>query len=256
MGGSGALGGSSGRGGSAGSAGTAGSAGAAGSAGSAGVGGSGSGGTSGMASCTATAACRVMPLGDSITDGFNVPGGYRVRLYNLITQAGKRVDFVGSVRTGPTSLADRDHEGHPIWTTAQIAEIVENRLTTYRPDIILLHIGTNDAEIVPDAEHPPMFDQLSDLVDQIARTAPNSVLIVAQIVPSGVDAQTQARIVESNSKIPAMVQAKAATGYAIYYVDMFHAVPLRDIDDTVHPNEQGYDKMADEWWTVLQGLLP
>jgi lysophospholipase L1-like esterase len=252
--------GASGKGGAAGTGGAGGTGGAAGTAATAGSsgagGGVGSGGTSGMASCTATAACRVMPLGDSITDGFNVPGGYRNKLWDLIQQSGKSVDFVGSVRTGPNSLPDRDHEGHPIWLTRQIAEIVVQRLNTYRPDIVLLHIGTNDAEVVPDQENPPMFDQLSDLVDQIAQTAPNSVLIVAQIVGSGVGPEVQQRIVESNSKIPAMVQAKAATGYSIYYVDMFSAVPLSDIDDEVHPNEDGYDKMADAWWTVLQRLLP
>ena len=36
---------------------------------------------------------RVMPLGDSITDGFGVPGGYRDKLYQTLTTAGFNVDF-------------------------------------------------------------------------------------------------------------------------------------------------------------------
>jgi hypothetical protein len=41
-------------------------------------------------------AVRVMPLGDSITDGFNVPGGYRVDLWQKLVAGGRTVDFVGS----------------------------------------------------------------------------------------------------------------------------------------------------------------
>ncbi len=38
---------------------------------------------------------RVMPLGDSITDGFNVPGGYRIGLWQRLVGGGYTVDFVG-----------------------------------------------------------------------------------------------------------------------------------------------------------------
>ncbi|HEX5200872.1 MAG TPA: GDSL family lipase, partial [Actinoplanes sp.] len=39
---------------------------------------------------------RVMPLGDSITDGTQVPGGYRIGLWQRLAAGGYRVDFVGS----------------------------------------------------------------------------------------------------------------------------------------------------------------
>ncbi|MEU8385436.1 hypothetical protein AB0C32_40560, partial [Streptosporangium sp. NPDC048865] len=32
---------------------------------------------------------RVMPLGDSITDGFNVPGGYRVDLWQRMVRSAR-----------------------------------------------------------------------------------------------------------------------------------------------------------------------
>lgn len=63
----------------------------------------------------AAAPVRVMPLGDSITDGYNVPGGYRIELEDLLVSRGQPVDFVGSLSNGPASLADRDHEGHSGW---------------------------------------------------------------------------------------------------------------------------------------------
>jgi hypothetical protein len=53
-------------------------------------------------------AVRVMPLGDSITDGFTVPGGYRVDLWQKIVASGRTIDFVGSQSNGPGNLGDRD----------------------------------------------------------------------------------------------------------------------------------------------------
>jgi len=56
-----------------------------------------------------------MPLGDSITDGMNVAGGYRIKLWESIKSAGANVDFVGSMSNGPASLTDKNHEGHSVW---------------------------------------------------------------------------------------------------------------------------------------------
>ena len=56
----------------------------------------------------AAATTRIMPLGDSITDGWNVAGGYRISLFSRLTQANYGFDFVGSMDNGPQ--ADTDHE--------------------------------------------------------------------------------------------------------------------------------------------------
>src|SRR4051812_20494993 len=63
---------------------------------------------------------RVMPLGDSITEGTQVPGGYRIGLWQRLAAGGYRVDYVGSQFNGPAGLADHDHEGHPGWRIDQI----------------------------------------------------------------------------------------------------------------------------------------
>ena len=85
-----------------------------------------------------------MPLGDSITAGVRVRGGYRSDLWQLMNASSPGVDFVGSSASGPVELRDRDHEGHPGWEIAQLDARVRGWLTHYRPDIVLLHIGTND----------------------------------------------------------------------------------------------------------------
>ena len=72
----------------------------------------------------ASAAVRIMPLGDSITQGEHVEQGYRRGLWLKLNAAGFDVDFVGSLDTphmGPGSGDyDQDHEGHWGWTADRI----------------------------------------------------------------------------------------------------------------------------------------
>jgi hypothetical protein len=47
---------------------------------------------------------RIMPLGDSITSGFDIEPqwGYRGPLWNLLTQVGTPADFLGNLQSGPS----------------------------------------------------------------------------------------------------------------------------------------------------------
>src|SRR6201990_3588448 len=97
-----------------------------------------------IANAESNGGVRVMPLGDSITEGTQVPGGSRIGLWQRFTSNGYRVDFVGSQFNGPANLGDHDHEGHPGWRIDQIDANIVGWLQTYTPHTVLLHIGTND----------------------------------------------------------------------------------------------------------------
>src|SRR6267143_5836411 len=72
---------------------------------------------------------RILPLGDSITHGWIVPGGYRLPLYQLLTNAGYNVDFTGTqADNGAPALPDPDHEGHSGWTIRGINSIAQDVL--------------------------------------------------------------------------------------------------------------------------------
>jgi len=70
---------------------------------------------------------RIMPLGDSITESFAPYDSYRYYLWTSLQNSGFRdIDFVGSqhgVLGGEPANEnfDQDHEGHPGWTTDQLA---------------------------------------------------------------------------------------------------------------------------------------
>ncbi|WP_328653810.1 cellulose binding domain-containing protein [Micromonospora sp. NBC_00330] len=197
------------------------------------------------ASAESNGGVRVMPLGDSITDGFNVPGGYRIELWQRFTAGGYRIDFVGSQFNGPASLGDHDHQGHSGWTIAQIDANVVNWLRATNPRTVLLHIGTND--MYGDTSGAP--SRLATLVDRITNTAPNADVFVATIIPkSGADNQVRGY----NAAIPGIVQSRAAAGKRVHLVDMYRALTLSDLADGVHPNATGYRKMAAAWYDALR----
>src|SRR4051812_49089883 len=126
--------------------------------------------TSAPALAESNGGVRVMPLGDSITDGYNVPGGYRIELWQRMASAGNVVDFVGSGSNGPANLGDHDHEGHSGWRIDQLDANIVGWLGTSAPRTVLLHIGTNDMNQNYDIANAPA--RLSALIDKIRANAP------------------------------------------------------------------------------------
>ncbi|MCP2163229.1 GDSL-type esterase/lipase family protein [Goodfellowiella coeruleoviolacea] len=194
------------------------------------------------------AGVRVMPLGDSITDGFNVPGGYRIGLWQKLLAGGHTVDFVGSMSNGPSSLGDRDHEGHSGWTIAQIDANVVNWLRTHTPRTILLHIGTNDMYGGDPGGAP---QRLSALIDKITAQSPDADLFVATITPL---ANFDSAVRAFNATVPGIVRSKANAGKKVHLVDMYAALSTADLADGVHPNAGGYAKMATVWYNALRSV--
>jgi lysophospholipase L1-like esterase len=191
---------------------------------------------------------RIMPLGDSITDGAGVPGGYRIGLWQRLAAGGHLTDFVGSAANGPSNLGDHDHEGHSGWRIDQLDANIVNWIGQSNPRTILLHIGTNDIGQNYDVANAPA--RLSALIDKIRVDAPRVELFVAQLIPTanaGNEQKTQA----FNAALPGIVAQK---GPMTHLVDMHSALGTADLADGLHPNATGYDKMAARWYSALQSV--
>jgi len=186
---------------------------------------------------------RIMPLGDSITEG---GGAYRTRLWERFQADGHTVDFVGSGSNGPTTLGDRDHEGHSGWKIAGLDSSIAGWLATSRPRTVLLHIGTNDVWQNDNLAQAPA--RLSALIDKIRAGAPAADIFVATIIPFA-DATSEARVQAFNATIPGIVDSKDDR---VHLVDMHSALTAADLSDGVHPNAAGNIKMADTWYAALQ----
>src|SRR5207244_11118048 len=167
----------------------------------------------GSAAAESNGGVRVMPLGDSITDGTQVPGGYRIGLWQRFGAGGFRVDFVGTQFNGPSTLGDHDHEGHPGWRIDQIDANITGWLRNTTPHTVLLHIGTND--VLQNFNLGGAPARLSTLVDHITATVPTAEVFVASIIPIGnAGADSAARTF--NAAIPAIVQGKVNAGKHVH----------------------------------------
>jgi hypothetical protein len=269
-GGSGGAGGSAGAGGAAGTGGSAGApgggsggggtAGAAGSAGARGGsgGGAGAGGAPSFMPCPTNGdACRILPLGDSITDGFNIPGGYRIELFRRAHMAGQNITFTGSLNNGPAMVDGvtfpNRHEGHSGWTIDMIGDQVPSPALQTAPHIVLLMAGTNDAIMNLNIAQAPT--RLGTLLDELTTGAPNALILVAQLTPLS-DSARESRVTGFNAAIPAIVQTRVAAGKHIKLVDMHTGFPTSELADGIHPNTAGYARMAGVWYAALDPLLP
>ena len=236
-------------------------------AGSAGSGGS----VSAYNPCPTTGACKVMPLGDSITDGCcggGLHGSYRTELFHLALAGNKSLTFVGSGQSGPDKVDNvafpKKHEGHPGWVIADgggrdgLQDMIVGWLNSSSPDIVTLMIGTNDTDIQLDLTNAPM--RLGKLIDTIIQTKPNTLVVLAQIVPSKKDA-LNARVKTYNDAMPALVKARADAGKHVVLVDLSSAFTKNAnfkteyMYDDLHPNDTGHAVMAKVWWDAVGGLL-
>lgn len=199
-----------------------------------------------------------MPLGDSISMGSNYPGAYRIELERLFRENSIDPIFVGSQSNGPSELQSKNHEGHSGWTISQITAITEDRLRMYRPDVVLLMIGTNDmanASLSTPPDVTAALERLEDLVEIIFHSQAGVRLILSTIPPT-----TQfwnEFVVEYNKGIRDIYIDQLNSGHNIRFSDSYSALTVADLDlnDGVggaHPLQVGYGKIAGAWFQAFQ----
>jgi lysophospholipase L1-like esterase len=214
---------------------------------------------------SAAAPIRIMPLGDSITAG---PGCWRALLWNqLQTHGYTNIDFVGSVPDGGCNYGfayDGDNEGHGGYSATGIAD--QNQLPPWlasaKPDIVLVHLGTNDLW-GGTISTSTILTAYTKLVGQMRTANPAMKVIVAQIIPMNPPgcAGCAAGVVALDNAIPGWAAGLTTAQSPIVVVDQWTGFnTVTDTGDGVHPNDAGFQKMADRWYPplahVLDGVIP
>lgn len=211
---------------------------------------------------------EIMPMGDSITRGEDptversVQNGYRDDLGELLQRAQIAFDYVGSQNNGEGF--DTNHEGHGGWRIDRLISNVNRWLDTDMPEIVLLKIGTNDMGFssisVEDATA-----RLSTLITTITTRLPSTQVIVSSIAAvnpanftnSNIVPGFETRVAQFNGMIPDLVDDLIATGKNVSFADVFSAMaPTEHLSsDGFHPNESGYEVIADVLSTAVQTIL-
>lgn len=225
---------------------------------------------------------KIMPLGNSITVGYtdgtlpvNLQTSYRFALHYQLEQAGYLFDFVGSESSGCVYFSDCQHagingqrdqflvrlltDGYDERWDRQIINPPGPYLDVYNPDIILLHIGTNDIT----HETNPGTTQVSAILDLIdayeARANKEVTVFLALIINRMIGAPKRTETSNFNNQIKAMAQARINSGDKIVIVDMEHDAGLlytsTDMTDELHPNDIGYTKMGGLWFQKINAFF-
>lgn len=202
---------------------------------------------------------KIMPLGDSITYDYlfsddddprpvSIRTAYRSHLWYMLENANYSADFVGSQVAGQAVEPpfDPDNEGHRGWHSLEIAENAYSYMLNSQPDIVLLHIGTND--------NSSSAVGVAEILNQINMYEQHSGRTVRVIVALIIDRREPDAITrEFNESLRELVNLHMLSGDSVTLVDMHRGAGLTSSDyaDYIHPNENGYSKMATVWFDAL-----
>jgi len=205
---------------------------------------------------------KIMPLGDSITwDWYYTDSrsdayrhGYRDDLWYKLQDADYSVDFVGSRHNGGAVSPSYDghNQAYTGWTSHQIADNMYGYLGANTPDIILLHIGTNDSAFGSTSHGVAGVERILNEIDRFENNKDVKIkVILAQIINLQ---KNPSWITSFNNKLVTMAQQRIANKDDIVLVNMHSAVG-GNLIDRIHPNTTGYAKMATVWFNALKPAL-
>ncbi|WP_276498926.1 GDSL-type esterase/lipase family protein [Pontibacter litorisediminis] len=225
----------------------------------------------------AAAQLKIMPLGNSITQGNLEHPGYKYRLWKKLVDAEVDVEFVGShdVNEGGAPAVKGEvykgeiftnrNEGHWGWRADEIlhgsdrnrqAGRLKEWLRDYSPDVVLLHLGSND--VMQEQPVEETIAELEAVIREIRKKNPDATILMAQLIPmyyNKVGPNTIERLKNFNAQIPVLADRLNTAQSPVIVVDQyadFDPTPGADTWDGIHPNASGEEKMAKRW---LQAIM-
>ena len=206
---------------------------------------------------------RILPLGDSITQPEAIQQSYRYPLWQNLIDAQYDFDFVGSQTENHAGSSiwpeymgqtfDQDHEGHYGWRTDEVLASLPTWLSSYTPDVVLVHLGTND--LFQSQSNESTLNELEQIITELRQDNPNVVVFVAQLIPANFP--SNALIDAFNLELPAKVQQWTTSASPVILVDQNSGIdPVAHLYDGVHPNATGEQIMADVWQQALEAARP
>ena len=228
---------------------------------------------------TAADQVKIMPVGDSITNGDGETGGYRKYLDYALKQKGISFDMVGPKKdmnasfsyNGQTVQYDSDHAGFsgfqikevPDWgksqgNTGSLYNELKNNdaVKKYQPDIILLIIGTND--MTANRSMSACSSDLHDLVDYMLGDMPAGGTVFMGSIPEHTAyGGNPEKIANYNNTVKSVAEEYEKAGKNVHFADVHGCLNgTADLGfDNLHPNGTGYEKMGKFWAGVIEDYL-
>jgi len=198
---------------------------------------------------------KILPLGDSITQGTFKQPSYREALWLMLQEHGINVDFVGSHQElygsseNVTSDFDQDHEGHWGWEVNQIVDALPGWLELYTADIVLIHLGTNDFDRGEEVDKTLV--ELQSVLELLRANNPNITILLAEIIPMRFKSTRK-----FNASLRAWAKDHSTSTSELILVDQYSGYySIIDNYDKYHPNSRGQRKIAKRWFNAIRQVI-
>jgi len=192
-----------------------------------------------------------MALGGSVTYGQQSShgNGYRESLYKMLMSDGYSIEMVGSRKSG--SMKNSDHEGWRGFRIEQIIKKAKQSVSIYKPNVFTLNAGANDC--LQDFEMDCIGKRMASMLDYLWTTSPGSTIILSTLLVNA-DKRTESRVLRVNQEFREIAEQKLSEHRNIVLVDMHggDGPQIDELTDGTHPNDAGYDKMANIWHRGFQ----
>lgn len=223
---------------------------------------------------------KIMPIGDSITAGYNGTVGYRYALWFQLPSDGTNYEFVGRATApiNPVALEfyprynqigfSKRHEGHSGFTTTMMLnELVggvsfDASVNSWKPDVAIIHLGTRDVGL--GSSLPPAFEpavgNIKAIIDKLRAPNPSVKILLAKAIPMGPNSQFSesniANLPGFRAKMDEIAASKTTPQSPVAVVDLFTGLSTgAHLQDGIHPNVWCERLMADRIAIVLQRVL-
>ena len=234
-------------------------------------------------SSLASAGPRIAAVGDSITEGFTPSRtigttSYRQPLESKLTDAGCSYDMVGGkIDNNPPTTYQSAHEGYSgRWARnfvngTSINPSITSITTTYAPNVILIHLGSNDIRL--GATTDATLGHLRDVISRINLVDPTITVLLANVIPwLGANTSSNLPPFEGGNGIEGEIELLGdkiedaiANGFPdgstrlnfsnVYLVDVrdnYTASMMQS--DLIHPNAAGEEHIAQKFFDVIDSL--
>ncbi|KAF5646818.1 acetylxylan esterase [Fusarium sp. NRRL 52700] len=203
---------------------------------------------------------RILSVGDSITVGFGRGtdgNGYRKRLWKDLS--GNTVVWAGTEKT-EGDMKDGHFAAWSGKTVQYINDHIDPSLEQ-RPNLILIHAGTNDMNsnhhISTDGNHPQgTANRMRSMVEKMMHRCPDATIIVGMITDV-CDKEwyhlQRERIKIYRGHVAELAAELSANGSHVLAADFG---PFDDtlLSDCVHPTQKGYEVLGDWWYDFVHQI--
>jgi len=177
----------------------------------------------------------IVAFGDSLTAGYNLPeeSSYPALLQKKIQEKNMNYRVINAGISGDT-------------TTGGLARI--DWVLNAKPEIVILELGANDAFRVVPPER--IRENLEKIVEKLKQKKVK-ILLAGMKAPRNLGLDYAKKF---DQIYPALAE-KYDLALIPFFLTQVAMKPDLNLDDGIHPNEQGYQIVADTVWKKLEKML-